>query len=181
MFTRQKLSFVFLTFFLALTGSAKAALMTKGSTALGWNGCPYIRYWINPKMAIESGVNLILNTSNAPGAVNTNTLFLSGRGLKLLFEKKDFNINVGAGIDITAVSNALGTEGCSQTTFNFYGLVDLEYFLKSIPNLSFGSVISFGYTSNTLKQAGSSVKTTNVGFLSNGFTLNALSIRYYFK
>jgi|GEM_PF-4911598 len=169
-----------LTFFMLSKVNVYAAAMKRGSIGIGWAGYPVVRYWLGPKLGIELGADVDLRTSTQKNVVATNSFSISGKFLKCFFDRGDLNINLGIGANIGAVANA-GAVGAGQTDFMLYGLIDFEYFLKILPNVSFGSSIGFGVTSSFYKpSSGEMTFTTRANFFANGFTLNAISIRYYF-
>jgi hypothetical protein len=102
--------------------------------------------------------------------------------LRTFSDRGDLNVNFGVGANLAAISNA-GAVGAGQTDVVIYGLVDFEYFLKILPNVSFCSSVGFGVTSSFYKPpsgGGDTVFTARANFFANGFTLNAISVRYYF-
>jgi hypothetical protein len=177
----KKICMIVLTLFLVSGINTYAVVMKKGKIGIGWGGYPIVRYWLGPKLGIELGADFNLQTTTAKNAVNTNSFFLSGKFLKTLFDSGDLNINFGLGMNINAVSNVGGVDGAGQTDIDLYSLLDFEYFLKNIPNLSFGGSIGFVITPSIYKPPkGDTVITTRTDFFANGFSLGTIAIRYYF-
>jgi len=167
-----------------LSTNVESVTMAQGSMGLGWQGCPNIRYWISPKMAIQPAVDLNLQSSNASGVSLQNTMFISCKVLMPYKERKDYNLNIGAGIDLTTITNLNNKSGDSSTIIDIYGLVDIEYFFRFIPDVSVGTNIGVGLTNTTTNIGGNSVTVNTIGFQAAGFALNTISslnLRYYFK
>lgn len=156
----------------------------KGSLALGWEaGHPVVRYWLQPEMALEVGANFSM-TSVSGGAPTDTGIALSAKGLKVLKSVGSLNISAGVGLEITSRSNAYNQQDRNISAFGLGVLLDFEYFVKAVPNVSLGAMVGIAFVSTTDKitVAGVSVSQTSTTICpTGGLSLGGLSIKYYFK